>query len=110
MNQLLGMRNFIRVLLLVTAIVGLAPRAYAAQCTVSRIPNAKDLRIDAFYSGVAIAPSDVWAVGAASNFKGKETLAEHWNGAAWSIVATPNIDSNIYGPNLYGVAAISSST
>jgi hypothetical protein len=36
--------------------------------------------------------SDCWAVGLAENGTGgvQQTLAEHWNGATWSIVATPN--------------------
>jgi hypothetical protein len=40
---------------------------------------------------VALAAGDVWAVGSAANAGGTpETLIEHWNGTAWSIVASPN--------------------
>jgi IPT/TIG domain-containing protein len=35
--------------------------------------------------------ADVWAVGLFLNGSGiSQTLAEHWNGSAWSIVSTPN--------------------
>jgi hypothetical protein len=98
------------VLVAAVANIRCAQASSAAECVVRRVPNAKELRFDALYAGVAVASNDVWAVGAASNFKlGKETLAEHWDGATWSIVHTPSIDRNVYGPNLYGVAAISTS-
>ncbi len=47
----------------------------------------------------ALSPSDAWAVGNASD--GSATLAEHWDGQAWTVVPTPA------GPgDLRGVAAI----
>jgi hypothetical protein len=41
---------------------------------------------------VALAPDDVWAVGHSADFASlkSETLIEHWNGAGWQIVASPN--------------------
>jgi hypothetical protein len=33
----------------------------------------------------AVSVSDIWSVGSNSH-----TLAEHWNGTAWSIASTPN--------------------
>jgi hypothetical protein len=40
----------------------------------------------------AIAPNDVWAVGFYVNGSSVyQTLAEHWDGSAWSIVTTPNV-------------------
>ena len=56
----------------------------------------------------AAAPNDIWAVGnflpddPNSNQDATLTLAEHWDGAAWSVTPTPNA-----GPNfntLFGVA------
>ncbi len=40
----------------------------------------------------AISSSDVWAVGFAgsNNLNESRTLVEHWNGSAWSVVASPN--------------------
>jgi len=75
------------------------------QCVVARVPNAKVLRLDKFYAGVAIADNDVWAVGAAANLKTSEPLAEHWDGSTWQVVRTPDIPRS----NLYGVAAVSTS-
>jgi hypothetical protein len=58
--------------------------------------------------GVAVAsPNDVWAVGYyTSDTGGNNTLIEHWDGSAWSIVPSPNqgVD-NV----LYGAAVVSSS-
>jgi hypothetical protein len=48
----------------------------------------------------ALSANDVWAVGGDSG----NTLVEHWNGSAWSIVASPNAGGSSY---LTGVAAIS---
>jgi len=40
----------------------------------------------------ASAPNDVWAVGFYVNSgSAYRTLAEHWDGSAWSIVTTPNV-------------------
>jgi hypothetical protein len=43
-------------------------------------------------SGVAtVSSGDVWAVGSAEDVNGNaQPLREHWNGAAWTIVAGPN--------------------
>jgi hypothetical protein len=57
----------------------------------------------------AVSARDIWAVGDRYN-PGEgisQTLIEHWNGRAWSIVASPNV-----GPNsntLYGVTVVSTS-
>ena len=54
----------------------------------------------------AISPSDVWAVGQT----GTSTLAEHWNGSAWTVVPTPNPATTGAAQNaLLAVAAVSSS-
>jgi hypothetical protein len=52
--------------------------------------------------------ADAWAVGYdnAGNFGTERTLIEHWDGAAWSIVPSPNIGTN--ASILYGVAAVRS--
>jgi hypothetical protein len=47
----------------------------------------------------AAAPNDVWAVGEyASSYSFAETLIEHWNGSAWSVVSSPSpgsLESNL---------------
>ena len=61
----------------------------------------------------AIAASDIWAVGC-SNYEcneiGAQTLTEHWNGSAWSIVPSPNPnpDNEVYNL-LAGIAYVSAS-
>ena len=43
------------------------------------------------FTGVAaIAADDVWAVGQAQGRFRTRTLAEHWDGTSWQVVATPN--------------------
>lgn len=64
-------------------------------------------------SGVAaVSPTDVWAVGAKhTTLSGggviEQTLVEHWNGGAWSVVSSPS--PGIAGSWLSGVAALSAS-
>lgn len=52
----------------------------------------------------AVAPNDAWIAGIYDD----ESLIEHWNGARWNIVPTPDLSSQgNYG--LFGIAAISAS-
>jgi hypothetical protein len=74
-------------------------------------------------SVTAIAADDVWAVGVATftwyisdgdELTSSQTIIQHWNGSAWSIVPSPNPGdaNNYYGTiknELYGVAAVSAS-
>jgi len=46
-----------------------------------------------------VSPTDVWAVGEAT---GSQSLAEHWDGMAWSIVPRPNLQTHT---DMKGVAA-----
>jgi hypothetical protein len=58
------------------------------------------------YGVSAVSANDVWAVGIqVSSATGTRTLLLHWNGSAWSEVASPNPGQN--GNYLYAVAAIS---
>src|SRR5581483_9055683 len=50
----------------------------------------------------ARSPRDVWVVGSSS----AGTLTEHWDGAAWTIVPSPN--AGVAGNILEGVAAVAS--
>jgi hypothetical protein len=52
----------------------------------------------------AVAADDVWAVGYYGPTAGgvMHTLVEHWDGTAWSVVPSPEIDSSM----LLGVAAV----
>ncbi len=68
-------------------------------------PNASSVEDDLRAVDAASA-NDIWAVGEYWNDaqQTRLTLTEHWNGAAWSIVTTPNPTSIAM---LYGVTAIS---
>jgi hypothetical protein len=63
-------------------------------------------------SVTAVSPTDVWAVGTYYNSASALlTLAEHWNGSAWTIVPTDNPGTEgMFAANVFiGVAAISPS-
>src|SRR5262245_4332717 len=59
----------------------------------------------------AISASDVWAVGdfqiSTSSGTVFQTLTEHWDGTAWSIVPSPSPSGTGSGSDLRGVAAVS---
>jgi len=64
--------------------------------------------VDGSLFGVAAAASnDVWAVGSQPGNQNPtfgEQLIEHWNGTAWSVVTSPEVQ----GDNLRGVTVVSS--
>jgi hypothetical protein len=60
---------------------------------------------DILFGVAAVTPSDVWAVGDRQGADGRfETLVEHWNGARWSVVPSPNPGGS--GNHLYAVSAV----
>jgi len=61
------------------------------------------------YATAAVSANDVWAVGISnvSTTTQDRTLAEHWNGSSWGIIATPNPGS--LHSDLFAVTAISTS-
>lgn len=72
------------------------------------IPSANSARAgNDLLAVAAISANDVWAVGTSANKSGSDyhTLAEHWNGTTWSVVATPNPDPT--NDELSAVAAVS---
>ncbi len=87
---------------------GLSAESASASTSPFRIvpgPQPGNARLQ---SSSAISTTDVWAVGSfqgPSDLAPSQTLAEHWNGRAWTVVATPNPAS---GSRLDGVSAVSS--
>ena len=72
----------------------LTERRSSGQWQVVTSPNAsqKHNELDAVSGSSS---SDVWAVGRYQPASGQEqTLVEHFNGTAWSVVASPNVGSN----------------
>jgi hypothetical protein len=64
-------------------------------------------RENILYGVAAISDSDVWAVGASQDGNSLwHTLAEHWDGSAWTVV--PTADAGSSGNQLYAVTAVSS--
>jgi hypothetical protein len=63
---------------------------------------------DVLQASAADSSSDVWAVGYSGNVgaAADKSLIEHWNGTAWSVVASPNPYTT---QDLYGVAVVSPS-
>ncbi len=69
-------------------------------------PNPNGAQAAGLSSVAALSPSDVWAVGSFTvpeSGTAASTLTEHWDGSAWAIVPSPNVD--VYGSFLRGVAA-----
>jgi hypothetical protein len=55
----------------------------------------------------ALAPNDIWAVGAQGNLQGhSKTLIEHWNGKQWSVVQSPSVGP--FDNELWSVAGVAS--
>ena len=69
-----------------------ATPASACQWSVVASPNVGSKTNDTLNGVAAITANDVWAVGDYTKPDGALlTLAEHWDGSAWSIVPTPNL-------------------
>ena len=63
---------------------------------------------DRLLAVAATATNDVWAVGLSIDNNVASTLIEHYNGTAWSIVASPNQSAS--DNTLYGVAALTTTS
>jgi photosystem II stability/assembly factor-like uncharacterized protein len=69
-------------------------------------PNGNESRGSILEAVAAVSATDVWAVGG-GQLGGSKTLIEHWDGAHWSVVTSPNPGSNY--EDLFGVTAVSAS-
>jgi hypothetical protein len=73
--------------------------------TILPSPSPGTFGINELNAVAAISPTDVWAVGSSTDVGAyAETLIEHWNGATWSVVPSPNVSGENNG--LYDVVAI----
>jgi len=74
--------------------------------TIVPSPNRSNDTISQLYSVSGTASNDVWAVGSSQDGKlPSRTLIQHWDGTAWSVVSSPNPDTQFN--ELRGIAAIS---
>jgi len=84
--------------------------SWTAVATPTPVPNCEDGNIqwtgNSLNGADGATSNDVWAVG--GTCYGIDTLLEHWNGSAWSIVPGPQPPGGAWG-TLYGVEAISRS-
>ncbi len=99
---------FVAGLLLARPILAFAASAPGWQIVPS--PNASTTSVsnNTLFGVTAVSDSDVWAVGNFNSSNGgaiNHTLTEHWNGTAWSVVASPNVGS--MGSSLLAVSAAS---
>jgi hypothetical protein len=62
----------------------------ASTWTVTPTPVVKG----AFFGAAAVSSTDAWAFGQQRDPTGFSALAEHWDGTAWKIVATPALSSS----------------
>src|SRR5690349_8242869 len=84
-----------------------APKAPAGDCLLTGVvvpsPNVT-VGTNQLLGVAAVAANDVWAVGSSDDppNEATNTLIEHWDGSAWTVVASPNV-----GPDntLYAVTA-----
>lgn len=78
-----------------------SPQAVAAMPDVNGVINGSSL-----YGVSCVSASDCWAVGFYGN-DFDQTLIEHWDGASWSIVPSPNKSPTSFN-ELFSVACVSS--
>ncbi len=105
-----GRRN--RALLVVLAVAtavaiavgGVIPGLALAASSPFRIVTSSQPGQTRLHASVAISATDVWAVGGFNT--DTNTLAEHWNGSVWQVVATPN--PPLSNASLNAVSAVSS--
>ncbi len=92
------------------ALVALLPGLAAADVTKATADPNPGVR-NYLYGVKALSPTDVWAVGyycaanCAGNSQTDQTLIEHWNGTAWTQVASPDPSGRL--DRLFAVTATS---
>jgi hypothetical protein len=73
--------------------------------SIADVPQPGSQR-DMLFGASALSADDVWVVGDKQGANGVfKTLAEHWDGSAWTVVRTPS--PGRAGDHLYGVYAVS---
>src|SRR5450759_5140467 len=94
------------------------PATASPACTSSWgiIPSPNDYANNELNAVAAISPIDIWAVGdhnppttAGMTQDVRANLAEHWDGSAWTIVATPDTNAGTGNNILTSVAATTAS-
>ncbi|MEO6990059.1 MAG: hypothetical protein ABI346_02050 [Candidatus Baltobacteraceae bacterium] len=81
------------------------PSAAGASCAWNLTPTVNPSQNNLLVGVAGSSSSDAWTVGFSASSPRALTLAEHWNGTAWTLAATPNPSS--YGNILSAVADLS---
>jgi hypothetical protein len=74
----------------VLAMLGLPPAGASAAFTIDVVPTPSPDQSDALTSISVRNGNDAWAAGYASDGTDTNTLIEHWNGTAWSVIPSAN--------------------
>lgn len=108
--RLVGVGSLVAAVVVVGTVAVSAP-AGATGLTWSAVRTPKSPTPAQFLSVACVTGSDCWAVGFAGSGAGnaEQSLAEHWAGKAWSVVATPHTGPSGSQSNLTGVACVTSS-
>jgi hypothetical protein len=71
-------------------------------------PSVDNSQLDYLFAATSTSANNAWAVGSYTDSNNAtKTLTEHWNGSTWTIVSSPNPNSN--NNQLSAVAAFSAS-
>src|SRR5690349_24760771 len=85
---------------------GLSHRGYPAPCGWSLVSSPNPSTTSNYIRAVAaVSTDDLWAVGFYNNASSAQTLIEHWDGSAWSVVRSPNVGSDNYLEEVDALAA-----
>ncbi len=105
----IAMTFVIAVLFLAQPMLALAVNTSSWKIVPSPNLSIKSVSNNTLHGVAALSDSDVWAVGnflSSNNGAINETLTEHWNGTAWTLISSPNVGS--LGSSLQAVSAASS--
>jgi hypothetical protein len=105
--------KILAVLTMAGGVLGMAPGIASASTCVSWAgtpPVNPSASGDLFSAVAARSACDVWAVGNKSVTGVDQTLAEHWNGLAWTVVPSSNPGGSTHNNDFAGVAAASPTT
>jgi hypothetical protein len=79
-----------------------APAARQAACAGWAVRPSPSTGAASLSAAAATSAKDVWAVGSSNAGGAFKTLIEHWNGARWTIVPSPNPAAGVHTTNALG--------
>jgi hypothetical protein len=79
-----------------------APAARQAACAGWAVRPSPSTGAASLSAAAATSDKDVWAVGSSNTGGAFKTLIEHWDGAHWTIVPSPNPAAGVHTTNALG--------